>query len=213
MSLPGLAEATAALVAKGETIFQAYRFAPTDEEHLSRLLEWAALPKNASVIDLGCGIGAVTRHWQQVRPDISVTLVNDCAEQLNYVDHGTKHLCDMIQVPEPDGKFDAAICLFAIGHTSRRLVLREMARLLCCGGILFLFDMARTSGNNDRIERDLYYTIEDREYTERLAKSAGLTLDFYMEPVDRTGYGERLLGALFGYYFDGCKPAIWRFVK
>jgi len=207
--LAEIAKATKALVERGETIFQAYRFGDNDLHHLWRILLWADLPKDCNLIDMGCGVGTVTYVWSQFRPDIRTTLVNLSPEQMAYIDHPRKHICDMTSVPEPDESFDAAICLFAIGHCDQVKALKEMARLVKPDGIVFVFDMI---GGNDRI-KELAYTVDSREEMERKATEAGLTLDLYIEPTDRNDYGRRTLGKDFDNYFSQCKPAIWRWRK
>lgn len=208
-NLTEIAKATKLLVDRGETIFQAYRFGDSDMHHLWRLMMWADLPKDCNLIDMGCGVGAVTKAWSQFRPDISTTLVNLSSEQMAYIDHFKKHICDMTAVPEPDESFDVATCLFAIGHCDQEKALKEMARLVKPDGVVFVFDMV---GGNDKIH-ELSYTVGSREEMENKAKNCGLTLDFYMEPAARNDYGTRILGKDFDVYFSNCVPAIWRWRK
>lgn len=208
-NLTEIAKATKLLVDCGETIFQAYRFGDNDLHHLWRLLMWADLPKDCNLIDMGCGVGTVTYVWSQFRPDIRTTLVNLSPEQMAYINHPRKHICDMTEVPEPDKTFDAAICLFAIGHCDQGKALKEMARLVKPDGIVFVFDM---TGGTDKIKK-LDYNLISRQEMEQRATEAGLTLDLYIEPTDRNEYGKRTLGKDFDVYFFKCKPVIWRWRK
>ena len=209
VDLSKIADATRTMVERGETIFQAYRFGDSDIHHLWRLLCWAELPEYCNLIDMGCGLGTVTHVWQQIRPDIRTTLVNISPEQMAYINHPRKHICDMTAVPEPDHEFDAAICLFAIGHVDKAQALKEMARLVKPGGIVFIFDMI---GGNDRI-KELDYSIGSHEEMKQESEKHGLKLDIFLIPQPRNDYGEKILGKDFETYFFQCTPAIWRFIK
>jgi SAM-dependent methyltransferase len=123
-----------------------------------------------------------------------------------------KHCCDMINVPESNNSFDAAICLFSIGHVDRVKAFKEMARLVKDNGVVFIYDMVRIKGDN-KLMNELSYRVDGREDMENSAKEAGLYLDLYVEPVDQGWYGPSAMGGDFERYFSDVKPAIWRFKR
>lgn len=209
--LEAVERATVGAVQNGHTILQAHRFAPNDFEHVRRLTLWADLPHDARVVDMGSGVGEVARIWNLFQPDIEFCLVNISPLQLELSPPDmARYCCDMTDVPEPDQAFDAAICCFAIGHVDRFKAFREMARLVKPGGIVFVYDMVRISGDNALMET-IGYRVDGREVMEQYAAMADLDLDLYIEPVDGGWYGQRAIGADFDRYFGDVKPAIWRF--
>jgi ubiquinone/menaquinone biosynthesis C-methylase UbiE len=202
-------KSTQFMMDNGQFILQAHRFADNDSDHASRLLRWAELPENARVIDLGSGTGAVDLCWSIERPDLQFCLVNLSEFQLGVIPKWCDQICcDMEDVPCPDESFDAAVCLFTIGHGDTREVIREMSRLVRPGGVVFVYSMV---GDNKNIS-SLSYEIVDRDYIEMCAKDVGLIHDFYMEPQDRGSWASSNIDG-YSDYFGGLRPAIWRWTK
>jgi ubiquinone/menaquinone biosynthesis C-methylase UbiE len=213
-NIAALNDAARTMLASGHKICQVHRLADDDLEHVRRLSRWADLPRNATVVDMGSGIGEVARLWHLGRPDLAFNLVNISRFQLDCLpDWGAKkHCCDMTDVPEPDNTFDAAVCCFAIGHVDKPGdAFKEMARLVKPGGIVFVYDMIRLRGDN-RAMAELGYTVGPRGCLDDAAQANGLDLDVYMEPTPVPGFGESVLGADYEKYFAGVAPAIWRFI-
>jgi ubiquinone/menaquinone biosynthesis C-methylase UbiE len=210
-NIQAVEEATRVAVENGYRVLQAHRFDQNDMLHVRRLALWADIPNGSRVVDMGSGIGEVARLWRFTQPDIEFCLVNISQAQIDMSPPDIdRHCCDMLDVPEPDGAFDAAICLFSIGHVDRFKAFREMARLVRFGGIVFVYDMVRVSGDNVELE-ELAYRVDGREVMEDYAQMADLRLDFYLEPVDGGWFGPNALGDDFDRYFGDVKPAIWRF--
>jgi len=203
---------TREIMALGVRVLQVHRFADGERAHVRRLADWADLPPGASVVDLGSGTGEVARIWAQLRADLHFTLVNFSQMQLDCTPGFRAHCCDMTAVPERDGAFDAAICLFAIGHVDVAAAFGEIARLVRPGGIVFVYDMNRISGSHEPLAA-VDYRVESREVMEARAAAAGLRLDFYLEPSDRGEFGRSLFGDQYDHFFDGVIPAIWRWTK
>jgi ubiquinone/menaquinone biosynthesis C-methylase UbiE len=199
------------LVSQQLPILQAFRFADTDCEHINRLLYWADFPSNSNVVDLGSGSGFVAAHMCEIRPDLSFCLVDNSQVQLDLADlRFRKHCSDICSVPELDNSFNALICSYAIGYVDTDCFFREVARLVQPGGIIFIVDMIPVS--HDLEHQFLFgYTVRSRSVLENSAKAVGLTMDFYMEPIDNSGWGETQFSGYFNMFFGDVSPAIWRF--
>lgn len=191
-------------------LLQAFRFADNDSEHIRRLLHWAEFPEGARLADLGAGTGYVAQHIAQLRPDISICLIDSNGDALKQAgEQFVRHCADICQIPETDGSFDAAICCYAIGYVDAVTFFRELRRLLKPGGVAFIVDMVpRDAGER---EVSLFgYSIFVRERLEQSATAAGMTLDFYLEPHDPSG-GDATGIPGFSTMFADVSPAIWRF--
>lgn len=210
MNIALVEQQTKALVESGFRLFQIHRFAESDNAHIARLLQWADFPDCSTVADMGCGVGEVAGVMGRLRDDLDFVLVNISGLQLEYA-HGTKKIqCDFHSVPLATGSLDAVMFCFSIGHGEPLAALNEAHRLLKPDGVLFIYDMVRVSGDNSSME-EVEYKVNSRAALE--ADAVGFTLDFYMEPSDRGGFGESLLGADYARIFGGTIPAIWRFIK
>ena len=210
LNLSVIEQQTHVLVEAGERLFQLHRFADGDSAHVARLERWAEFPHLGRVVDMGCGTGEMARLMRRVRPDLDFVLVNLSPVQLAYAPIDMrKHLCDFRCVPQPDESFDAVMFCFSIGHELVAEALREAARLLKKGGVLFIYDMVLVEGDGARLSA-LDYTVGKRADLEKAAD--GFQLDFFMEPTDNGTHGRRVLGD-GALSFAGTAPAIWRFIR
>lgn len=211
LDLQKLSETTDYLIERNIRALQIHRFAGGEGAHLARLERWAELPVGARVADMGCGVGEVARVFKELRPDLSFCLVNISEAQLLYADQTMQqYACSFLDVQEPAESFDAVLFCFSIGHENPAAAISEARRLLKPGGVLFIYDMVRHSGDNDAISK-IDYAVFPREYMESV--SDGFRLDYYMEPFDSGEFGEYVLGDDYGKFFAGTAPAIWRFLK
>jgi ubiquinone/menaquinone biosynthesis C-methylase UbiE len=211
LDLDRLAVTTEDFVARNIRVLQIHRFAKSEFRHVKRLERWAEIPHGARVADLGCGVGEVSRIFKQLRPDLSFCLVNISEAQLLYADPAMqRYTCSFLNIPEPDESFDAALFCFSIGHEDQAEAIAEARRILRPGGILFIYDMIRKSGDN-KIMEEVGYTVWPRGHME--SASIGFDLDYYMEPFDSGFYGKQILGEDYDKFFGGTLPAIWRFLK
>ncbi len=107
---------------------------PGGEAHTRRMLELAALPKGARVLDLGAGAGESVSLLRALGFDAEGI---DLLPRSPLVRRG-----DLLAAPYPDGSFDAVLsqcALFVSGDQDRAL--REAFRLLRGGGTLLLSDV------------------------------------------------------------------------
>ena len=159
------------------------------------------------------GSGAIAAQMHESRPDLSFCLVDNNQAQLELADPlFYTHCCDICDVPEPDSSFDALIGCYSIGYVRTADFFKEAARLLRPRGIVFLVDMVPASGTVD--EKQVFgYLVRSRPVLEAAARLVNLTLDFYMEPIDSTGWGESQFPGYFHVFFGDLKPAVYRFTS
>ena len=142
---------------RGVRVLQGFRFADTDEAHVSCLLAYMAPPAGAVVADIGCGFGEVARLMQAERPDLDFILINDNEWQLSRCPaRFPRVLADMHALPIADASVDVAMFCYALCHADAEAALAEAARVTRPGGELFVFDYARVRGSNELMEARLF---------------------------------------------------------
>lgn len=87
--------------------------------HIDWLLSVFDIPENATVCDVGCGVGGVAWRMAEKRPDIKWILLNRSQEQLDMCpDIGEKICSDMHTLPED---IDVVMINYALGHADIKL--------------------------------------------------------------------------------------------
>ena len=122
-------------------ILQMFLFAPDDATHVERLLAFADFPREASILDCGCGTGEFDVLIQQQRPDLHLTLLNKSMAQLQCCSRERRIAGDMHALPFAEAAFDAMLLCYTLGYGSIETVFSEAARILRPGGQLVLADM------------------------------------------------------------------------
>ena len=107
---------------------------PGGKAHTRRMLELAALPRGARILDMGAGAGETLALLRESGFDAAGI---DLAPRAPEVLQG-----DFLAAPFPDGSFDAVIsqCAFFVSGDAPG-ALREANRLLKSGGRLLLSDV------------------------------------------------------------------------
>ena len=107
---------------------------PGGQTHTRRMLELAALPRGARILDMGAGAGETLRLLRALGFD---------AVGIDLAPRAPEVICaDFLSAPFPDGGFDAVLsqcALFVSGDVPGAL--REANRLLKRGGRLLLSDV------------------------------------------------------------------------
>jgi arsenite methyltransferase len=144
-----------------------------------RILDELVLEGDETVLDLGCGRGAVLLatakrlpngkavgvdlwHADQTDNSPSATLAN--AEVEGVKDRIELHTADMTALPFGDNSFDVIVSSLAIhnipSHDGRRIALNEAIRVLKPGGRLAIADLWETKQHAEHLRRQGWQQVE-----------------------------------------------------
>ena len=206
----------------GFHIMQPLRYGETDEQHVAVLLEAMRPPRDGYVIDAGCGIGTVSLIMGKLRPDLQFLLVNNDREQLNKCPSGSRFvqlLSDYSQMDVHDASVDAVMFNNSICHSRSWLPpMREAARVLKPGGVLFINDFSRRTGDNqlywDTLRATAFPVEEIREWA-RIAgfERAEVTVRIGTSSKYRALFARDLPLETYDAIYEQLVPMTFRFVR
>ena len=210
--LAAIQAATPEVGRRGHRVLHGAMLADTEAEHVRALAGMMDLPQGALVADLGCGIGEVGRLMGADRPDLRWVQVNLSEAQIRQAD-GARVVADFHALPLADASVDAVLFLFSLCHGDLGAALREAARITRPGGLCFIFDLARLSGDNAASEAALFARFYAPETMLGAAAAAGWRPDIVRAPAVRRHVLRELLADQFDAILSGCRPAIWQFTR
>jgi SAM-dependent methyltransferase len=206
-------EMTRAIMSRGIRHLQVHRLASDDDAHMRELVTLFAPPHGATVLDVGCGIGAPASALVAIRPDLRVILLNRSKKQLDLCSVGERVCGDFHRLPLADGSVNAAMVLYALGHALLSRVMRELYRVLAVGGVLFIWDIAASDPRP--VIDALGYRPHPPSRVIDEADSAGFVLDRWVLPLitDNRQFAELLGYDCFSRVFASVFPVAYRFVR
>lgn len=206
---------TGALIRRFHFILQSHKLGATDQEHVDALLDYFAPPRNARVLDVGCGVGAVAYHMARTRRDLKFTLLNISGTQLEMApDSMAKVRADMHDLPFEPSSFDAVMYCYSLGHGLLDQCIAEASRVLRPGGVLFIYDLA-TYDHHDYLIDHLGYRPHSPGEVLEAARRHDLRRDIMASPGASPNDFIDLIGAdsFASLGFDRACPMIYRFTK
>lgn len=167
----------------GLTVFNAAMLGETEEEHVDALLALMQ-PKPGSVyVDMGCGVGGVSRLIGKRDKEAVFYGVTNVPQQVELIDalgDVTPVLCDYHNVPLEDGIADVVMFNESIGYGDLERLLRESHRLLKAGGMLCIKDGVTLTDEPRRADNWLWMTHPKGKLDE-VAKSVGFEIEVSQE--------------------------------
>lgn len=203
------------IVARGWKLLQPFRYGHDDEAHIRLLLNVADFPHGAKVLDVGCGVGECAKMMQAQRPDLNFVLLNFSSAQLADCPDGFETVeADAHRLPFEEGEFDAVMFNASLGNMDCMVALAEAGRVLRPGGILFLNELCRVSGNNADLEEILRFRAYDSAALCKFVEQLGFCKSEVHEPFVAKEYLRgHLSDGLYERAFKGVIPMLWRFTK
>jgi 3'-phosphoadenosine 5'-phosphosulfate sulfotransferase (PAPS reductase)/FAD synthetase/ubiquinone/menaquinone biosynthesis C-methylase UbiE len=215
INIEPIEQATTEFLNAGLRVMNAFLLADTEQAHAAKLLALMEPPPGACIVDAGCGIGELAKLMQAERPDLSFKLLNLSAMQLAHCPQDMALIeADFDKMPLADESVDVVMFSFAICHSDDWLkTLLEARRVLREGGVLFIYDMARQSGDNVLMKQVLQAAAHPSWAVVDVARRAGFVLD---EALGFTPTVSRLRDLMPGSYemvVGDVVPATWRFTR
>lgn len=148
-----------------------------------RLLEFVDLPRQATVLDLGCGTGRLLNRLASQFPDLQGTGLDLSVEMLQRARQRNCHRPRLVFVqgnaaalPFAEGQFDGVFSTFSFLHYPQpELVLREIGRVLGSQGQFYLVDFTPGSPFQEAAVLPGAIRFYSSAFREKLGLEAGLT--------------------------------------
>lgn len=145
-------EETSEYIKHGLTVFNAAMLADTEQGHADALAEMIGMKDGQIVVDMGCGIGGVSRLMRNRFPLSTFYGITNVQAQIKIM---AEHedvlpvLCDYHNVPLESGCADVVMFNESIGYGELPVLLDESFRLLKPGGVLAIKDGVSLTGQDE----------------------------------------------------------------
>lgn len=167
---------TEAMQRAGLRVFQGAMFDDDEAAHCQTLYRYFGLPQGAFLIDMGCGIGEVCRHFMAIDPTLQCAGVSNEPTQISQIPDSIEGvLSDFESTPLADGCADAVMFNESFGYGDVRALLHEAERLLKPGGLLCIKDFSfdRYTAVVTERQRAWAYTVHDPDALAAYALAQG----------------------------------------
>lgn len=203
---------------RGLRVLQGFRLRANDRDHMAALLEYMQPAQDTHWLDMGCGFGEPARLMQELRPDLTFTLVNNNFYQLAQVsDDMDRVYCDMHETPFEPNTFDGVMFLYSLCHADDFLgLLREAARVVVPQGRLFVFDYVRLGGNDLLTYEYLAARFLPMTVLTSFAQAGGWDFEGFVLPQGSDAVFRSLADnsiKLYEQMFRELQPIVWWAVK
>jgi SAM-dependent methyltransferase len=154
-SVPLTKEITDYHLSNNHSVLQLFQLPPDEKTHSGNLLSFLNPLPNAHIVSLGCGVAGMERYWKELRPDLSFTLVNKSAYQLEQCLCDGAKVCEDIETYKPCETFDVVVFSYVLGHIDAESTLDHALEMIGPGGFIFIYDVFNAS---QRFRNELFYT-------------------------------------------------------
>lgn len=162
----------------GLTVFNAAMMGATEREHVDKLIDVIQIVPGATVIDMGCGVGGISRLIKESDPGATcygVTNVQAQVDAMRQLGGVEPVLCDYHQVPLDGNVADVVLFSESIGYGDLVSLLKESMRLLKPAGVLAIKDVAGLTGKP--VWSSVWqWMIHPKGEIDRIAKALGFTV-------------------------------------
>jgi SAM-dependent methyltransferase len=155
----------------------------SDEEHwwyrgrrrlLRAELDRLPLPRDARLLDAGCGSGRTLDELARYGRVSGIDLSEDAVAAAHARGHDDVHVARVEELPFEDGTFDVVTCLDVIEHTpDDRATLAELLRVTRPGGLLLVTVPAYQALWSQHDEANLHFRRYDSASLSAAARGAG----------------------------------------
>lgn len=203
------------LFAEGVRVLQGNRFASTELGHLQKLIGYMKLNGERAVADMGCGFGEVSLMMTSAIPRARFWLINQNTYQLRHcpmLPEFTLLREDMCATSIPWGSVDLVMFNYSLCHVDILAALTEAARISRPGGKLFVYDYARTGGDDELAEKNLFaHFVSDELFRVACACTWWTDVETIYPGGDDTPFREAMANdALYDAIFKDLVPVIWK---
>jgi SAM-dependent methyltransferase len=180
-------------------------------------LERLSLPRDARVLDAGCGSGRTLQELVRYGEVTGIELNEEAAELARSRGHGEVRVGRLEELPWPDQSFDLITCLDVIEHTpDDRPALAELRRVCRPGGRLLVTVPAYPSLWSLHDEANHHYRRYSRASLRAAAADTGWVVDrmssfnsLLLAPAAAVRLAQRRFGTHNGYSNDLAIGPAW----
>jgi ubiquinone/menaquinone biosynthesis C-methylase UbiE len=196
-------------------ILQAYRLHREEREHVRRLLTLANLPANATVLDVGSGVGEFGKLAEEIRPDLGVIHMNVSQFQLEISPPWQARVCARAeQISLRDGSVDVVMLAYTLGHCPFLRTLLEIKRVLTPGGVLIVYDVTIPENiESNPLDQFGYRVMRTKDLLTALGIVFHLDRWEVPSPVYTDHMNRMMEGDEFARTFGSCWPFFARCIK